>query len=89
MGHCWVTQNGIILDKLGNSSNKRHKIKEIIYENHKHIISKEETIKPLEPLVNEPPRKRTMVMSMDMARHTWWFKEFLQECNCYFRFVES
>ena len=46
MGHCWVTQNGIILYKLGNSSNKRHKIKEIIYENHKHTMSKEETIKP-------------------------------------------
>lgn len=23
-------------------------------------------------------------MSIDMARHTWWFKEFLQELKCYF-----
>lgn len=63
-----------ILDKLGNSSNRKQEIKERIYQNYKNIVNRQTIKAHFETLASEPCGKRTIAMSIDMsidmARHT-------------------
>lgn len=89
MGSLLSNTKWSILDKLGDSNNRKHRIKGRIYQNYKNIINKQTIKTHFETLANEPPCKRIIAMSCRQQGILDSSKTFFRNLSATFAILES